>query len=453
MSTAGPARHIVFLVHYFPPLNSSGAKRVEALSKYFARSGRQVTVITTVKRRSDGDFTEPTPPGVTVHHISPLGRIRTSIEAMQSTVNDGTPMARPGVGRRVKNVIMRWFGQLPEPRLPWAFAMLSPLLASPIRSALCDADVVIGSNPPWPTLLAATFVRWRFRRPIVLDYRDHFSECHEMPGSRWAKRIETLIDRAMAQGADSIVTVSEPMARYYRAFNPQVTVITNGYDAEIIDAVCSRAAWRPRDQGQPVVVRYLGLITPDRIPRNVLGALLRLTSGGKVSVDDIRFECYGECSVLETAVSREYGALKPMFRFMSPVSYQRALELTATADYLLFAETSYKKTLSAQGILTTKLFEYLAVGRPIIADIDPSTIAGQMILRCGPVHFVSNDLDAFEAKFGHPAFVSPAATEEHPYVRSLSRSAQARQYLAHIDSLMGSVRRGVSADASQSKVQ
>ncbi|UUZ52982.1 hypothetical protein LP419_28515 [Massilia sp. H-1] len=50
---------IVFVVHYYPPVNSAGAKRVEALSKYFAAAGHEVTVVTTCKSDRDGLLTEP----------------------------------------------------------------------------------------------------------------------------------------------------------------------------------------------------------------------------------------------------------------------------------------------------------------------------------------------------------------------------------------------------------
>lgn len=47
--------HIVLIAYYYPPINSSGAKRAEALSKYFCAFGHHVTVITTRKTRADGD--------------------------------------------------------------------------------------------------------------------------------------------------------------------------------------------------------------------------------------------------------------------------------------------------------------------------------------------------------------------------------------------------------------
>lgn len=66
--------NVVFIVHYFPPVNSSGAKRVEAISKYLASDGNSVTVITTKKTASDGRFTEVYPKGVNVIELDGFGR-------------------------------------------------------------------------------------------------------------------------------------------------------------------------------------------------------------------------------------------------------------------------------------------------------------------------------------------------------------------------------------------
>src|SRR5690242_10535890 len=116
------AENIVLLVHYFPPINSSGAKRMEAMAKYFLRAGRSVTVITTQKSAADGDFTEPFPPGAVVHELDWLGRLAPSVAAAPPVPQPSAAPASAGFGRKLKELVMRWFGQIPDPRLPFAFS-------------------------------------------------------------------------------------------------------------------------------------------------------------------------------------------------------------------------------------------------------------------------------------------------------------------------------------------
>jgi glycosyltransferase involved in cell wall biosynthesis len=434
MTGAKKAGSIVFLVHYFPPLNSAGGKRIEALSKYFVRAGRRVAVLTTAKRAPAKAFSESVPEGVEVYPLDWLGRLSRHVvvegdaSALSTSGSGGT-----GLVRRIKNWVMHWCGQLPDPRLPFGLAFAAPTLAPEARRALEGADVVIGSSPPWPMLLAASLVRRRYRKPVVLDYRDHFSECHEMPGSRLAKAVETLIDARLARKATGLVTVSDPMARYYTRWNPSAAVIMNGFDPEVVDQVRRRAHWRPPRAGAAMTVRYLGVITPDRVPRNLLAALMHRNTQGGLNPSAVRFQFYGECSILQAVLRDEFEPLLPFFDFKPPVPYQQALELMVTSDYLLFSETSYKKTLSAQGILTTKLFEYLACGRPIIADIDPSMLAGQLIQRCGNHHLVAGSAEPFIELLASEAFMKPTQSIDHPHVQSLSRASQAAQYLELLD--------------------
>ena len=232
--------NIVFIVHYFPPVNSSGAKRIEAISKYLASDGHFVTVITTRKSASDGKFTEVYPKGVNVIELDDFGRRSASAE------NEGAfePMytKSPSLKRRFKDVVLKVLGQIPDPRLPFVLSFLRPSLSSDVTVALESADVVIGSAPPWPMLLAAVLCKKRFGIPCVLDYRDHFSECHEMPGGAFAKWLELKFDKYLVGNSDHVVAISAPMSSYYSGMTSKVTTIMNGYDHEVLDMARSQSA-------------------------------------------------------------------------------------------------------------------------------------------------------------------------------------------------------------------
>lgn len=432
------ARNVVFIVHYFPPINSSGAKRAEAMAKYFVRAGRNVTVITTRKTGSDGAFTEIFPEGVKVLQLDCFGRNGDSVEG--NGVHEPMYTGRPSLKRRIKEKVMDWFGQLPDPRLPFSFSFLSPWLDPAAKEALRSTDIVIGSCPPWPMLLAPVFIKWRFRKPIVLDYRDHFSECHEMPGSKFAKAVEKLVDVWLIKRADRLVTISAPMAQYYSQFHNRVSVILNGYDPEALELAKQRTRW-DFPKGRSLTIRYLGIVSPGRVPRNLLRALKTIASDKDLPRNDIRFEYYGNGAVLQKVLQAEYSELEGFFHFYPAVSYNEALQLMVNADYLLFCETSTGDTLSAQGILTTKLFEYVGSGRPVLADIAPDTLAGSTLKKAGQHHFVTNDSEAFCELFSSEKFWKPVESVVTPFAVTLSRAAQAEEYLQLLDECIHEERR------------
>lgn len=414
---------IVLIAHYYPPINSSGAKRAESLSKYFTAMGHDVTVITTRKRRSDGEFTEHVPKGVQLVELDGVGRERPSVDA------GGTfePMYsdRPSWTRRLKDCVMVMFGQLPDPRLPFALAFLSPWFAKRAEDAIRQADIVIGTTPPWPMALAALFCKLRFGRRCILDYRDHFSECHEMPGGRFAKWLEKVIDRRLVNAADHIVCISDPMSQYYRSLTSNVETILNGYDHEILED--ARVAGHVIRDGK-VRIRYMGIVSPGRIPHNLLKAVDELRVRQPELFSCLRFEFFGNAALVQDVIKTNYPEISSAFNFFSPIRYFESLKKIVEADYLLFSETSSIKTLSAQGILTTKLFEYIGSGRPILADISINTLAGNLLHKCEGRHIVSQSSEIFFNAISQPSFYERVPNQYSPVSTSLSREFQAIQY-------------------------
>lgn len=423
----GRAQNIVFIVHYFPPINSTGGKRVEALSKYFAREGRSVTVITTAKGAGDGPFSEAAPPGVRVLEIDALGRATPSVQSVPPTTESLPPR------RRARHLVQRWFGQLPDPRLPFALSFCSPFLAAEVVAALRSADVIVSSMPPWPTHLAALIAHWRFGKPVVIDYRDNFSRNHIMPGSSFAKLIEEKVDGLLARRATGVVVISEPMAEYYRRFTPRVRVVLNGFDDEIFDEV--RACRRTRVDRNPdaCIIRYMGRVSRDRIPRALIAALNDRAAAGELAPEALRFEFYGDATALREHLAGQPPAVRSIFHFLPAVPYREALDLMLDADGLLFVETSDSSNLSAKGVLTTKLFEYIAAARPVIAEIDPKTEAGRLLRRSGVGGVLGRSKEDFAAFLADTQRGAAGPAVDASFVRTLSRKSQALEYLAYLD--------------------
>jgi glycosyltransferase involved in cell wall biosynthesis len=431
------AEHIALFAYYFPPLSSSGAKRMEAMAKYFARAGRRVTVITQTKSHRDGLLSELAPPGVTVLELNKWGRLRPSPAASK----DGDVIQRaesaPGLLRRIKNLVLRVTGQLIDPRMPFPIAMWYPWLDPELCRVLETVDVVVGTCPPWPPLLAALNAGARFEIPVVLDYRDQLSCCHEMPGSRIAKRLEISLDGFLTRRATAVVAISEPLRDYYSRFHKDSFCILNGYDKERLDAAKARQPWASRKSGEPIRIRYMGLITEGRLPHNLLDAMEALFTAGHLPVDSVDVEFYGNCELMKQLVTKKYPKLRSFFHFFAAVPYDRALELIVSADHLLFCEQMIPalpgQEESAAGILPTKLYEYLASGRPVLANVPPDTLAGQFIRGASPKHIASRNTSEFIAHLRSDAFRNPAPVPTSKFVRTLSREVQAQRYLALLD--------------------
>jgi len=142
------------------------------------------------------------------------------------------------------------------------------------------------------------------------------------------------------------------------------------------------------------------------VPHNIMKALVRLKAHSPSDYEKFRIEFYGGCNLIKEAVKSLYPSIESAFFFYDSVPYLESLKLIVEADYLLFAETSSKNTLSAQGILTTKLFEYLGSGRPVLGDISDQALAGSFLKHGNKYNTVSVQEDVFFELFCHPDFYS-----------------------------------------------
>ncbi|HVW52325.1 MAG TPA: glycosyltransferase [Trinickia sp.] len=419
---------VVFFVHYFPPLNSTGSRRVESFAKYLARDGHEIVVISTRKTRRDGPLTETVPSYVRLYELDASGRCIGTQTPGESAVVTQPAAKRIHWTRRVRQQIMRLFGQLIDHRLLFAMALGSKKLDPRVSQELATADVFVSSCPPWPTHLAALVAARRFGKPWIADYRDQFSGNHVMNGTWFSDRIECAIDRALLKRATAVTVISGPMQTYYEDMHAVVHCVENGYDSELFDSVSATlqpAASSSADA--PIVVRYMGTITRDRIPHNLLAALERVNTRGK-STRQVRLEFFGDTRILEDFVSARHPNVKQWIDFRPAVPYRKSIEAMLTADALLFMETSSMSSLSARGVLTTKLFEYLASGRPIVADIDDATLAASYIKRASASHVVSRDVETLASALERLGAGEAVAAHDHDFVTGLSRREKARQF-------------------------
>ncbi len=417
---------VVFFVHYFPPLNSTGSRRVESFAKYLARSGHDIVIVSTRKTMRDGPLTEPIPAYVRLYEIDRSGRLVKTDCSATPTANGAAK--RIHWTRRLRQRLMRLFGQALDHRLAFAFALRSSQLDAKVVEELSTADVFVSSCPPWPAHLAALFARRRFGKPWIADYRDQFSGNHVMNGSWLSDKVELWIDRALLKRATAVTVISGPMQTYYADMHSLVECVENGYDSEVFDRLRAELPAEPAgNAGKPAIIRYMGTITRDRIPHGLLAALEKVVADPAGCSRTIKIEFYGDTRILEDHVNARCPGLKPWITFLPAVPYVKSIEAMLTADALLFIETSDLSSLSARGVLTTKLFEYLASGRQILAEIDDATLAASYIRRASPHHVVSRDVDTLVAALRHIGVDRPAEPNDS-FVSSLSRKEKAREF-------------------------
>ena len=380
---------IILICHYFPPHNNCGVRRVLYWANSLANKGHDVTVLTT--RKAKEKFR---PEGVDqkVKIVDfYYGRLRSledgEISSFGFSAQSDMVWWQKFFVKIKRKLINPTFGQIADPNLlSVVVTMLSFWLKVKLGSKHIKIDfsdtTIISTAPPWSMHLLGAALSNLFSRPLFIDYRDQFSKNH-MFGSYFSG-LEYKIDRFLCSRGQKVITISPSMNTYYSSLSTDTTMIMNGYDPELFWPNTSYII-----RSTPFSIRYFGSIHHStRLPGILLEAL-------KETKANVTLDFYGDVPLIADYLL-ENPELNKNVTVNPGVPLAQVRELMADSDFNLMCETMSGASLSHSGVMTTKLFEYLAVERPVLALISSNSdmvsalsVSGLLI---GPFQSVSEVL-------------------------------------------------------------
>lgn len=220
-------------------------------------------------------------------------------------------------------------------------------------------DTVITSSPPHSTQLIGLQLKKEFNLKWLADLRDPWTEIYYnklLFRTNWAKKIDYRYEQACLQNADTLIVVSEDIKRRLGEARETILekthVIPNGFDEEDFSHE------RTKNDAGIKYISYVGNLGLQYPIEEFLKTFSEL-----VKVDEqwrIRF--VGNVSdVLITEIQKL--GLEKWVEFTPYVEHKKAVEYMINSDLLLLI---IPNTENNKGILTGKLFEYIATGNPII---------------------------------------------------------------------------------------
>ena len=349
----------------FPPLGGGGVLRATKLARYLPGEGWRLSVLCTEElwvAHRDPSLLAEIPASVTVHRIPrPFSRPKQSAAGrMHSSANEGILRS---IGRGLRRVY-RSMIQIPDPFVGWA------IRASRVsRSSAGDPDVIIASGPPHSMLFGGALLARRLSRPLVMDYRDEWTlSPFYRTAIPWRSVLERWIERWGLRRAAMVVFVSEASAARYREAFPEMAdrcaVIPNGYDpADFVD-LPPYSPYVPGDD-RPIRIGHFGSLHDRRDPTVFLAALGRIVGSPPGDLPPIELVLAGIIGTNQERLARQlvparHLAIEPF------KAHREALKRMASCDILLVLSNHEEAGPAA---LTGKIFEYLGMGRPILAIV------------------------------------------------------------------------------------
>ncbi len=354
---------VLLVTLYFPPAGGGGVQRPLKLATHLPAYGIETHVLAPDDPKwvhRDDELAPPTQAWVhRAQYFGPTGK-RPADELHGTEGLERFAAQARLFGRRLL---------VPDENVSWNLTAI-PAATRIVKQEGIDA--VITTSPPnsihliGASVKRLTGVRW------VADLRDSIAaHPHRRTDSlavRTKEKTGEAIARLVARSADAIVTAAEAISEETRSLEPraEVTTIPNGCDFDDFAGLEYR-------RGDRFTITHAGSFFGKRSPRPFLQAL----ADSKL---DVVARFVGDFRPADREWAEGLG-LGDRLELHPYTSHRRALELQRSSDalLLLIPEAGGR----GRGVLSGKVFEYLAAERPILAVVPPDGAAAELIGEVG----------------------------------------------------------------------
>jgi len=355
---------VLLVTMYFPPAGGGGVQRPLKFATHLPALGIETHVLAPDDPKwiyVDPELQPPTQ--AWVHRARYLGpRSRKLAEELHGR------RGLDRISRQARSFSRRLL--VPDENVSWNLTAI-PAAVRIVRAE--QIDVVLTTSPPNSVHLIGAAVKRTTGARWVADLRDsigaHPHRRTERAVVRAKEKVSEQVARLVARQADAIVTASDAIAAEARALEPKgvVVPILNGADFDDFAGLEYR-------RGERFRITHTGSFFGKRDPRPFLQALA--DSG----LDDVVVRFVGDFRSADRdwAAQLDLGDRLELHPYV-PRRQSLALQRDSDALLLLIPEAGGR----GKGVLSGKVFEYLAAERPILAAVPPDGAAAELIEEIG----------------------------------------------------------------------
>ncbi len=353
-------KRLLLLTYYWPPAAGAGVQRWLKMVKYLAAQGWQCTVYCPSNApyaQLDESLARDLPPSVQVIGTRAVDASRLMAQKAKNGKNT-TPVDSGSV--KSQKGLVKWLRAnlfIPDAKMLWIIPS-TRYLQRWLREN--PQDVLISTGPPHTMHLIARRLKRKTGIPWLADFRDPWVKIdymHHLPLTTWAKRIHEKQERSVLLEADAVTIVTPGWQADYQAIRPHgIHLVPNGYDPADFEGL---QAYRPT---LPLTLLHIGQLNADRNPRPLWEAIANLHTQKRISPELLQVKLIGAVDgVIRQEVEQK--GIATYLDYHPSVPHSSVPQELKSAGALLL---SINDTPTAKSILTGKVYEYLASGRPII---------------------------------------------------------------------------------------
>lgn len=356
-------KKVLIITYYWPPVGGAGVQRWLKFSKYFREFGWEPIIYTP----SNPDFPifdetllKDVPKDLTVlktEITEPYDLYRKIMRKKKTeTVNQG--FLSEGKENSFLQSLMIWVRGnffIPDARKFWIKPSINYLSDYVSKNKI---DAIISTGPPHSMHLIALGLKHKCNLPWIADFRDPWTGIDfysQLKLSKWADKKHHELEYKVLNTADKVVTVSPSCAFDLSALGKkQVEVVTNGYDED--DFKLSNLKIE-----EGFVFHHTGALNKDRNPQTLWRVLSDLCKEHQDLKQDLKLKFTGKTDAIVFESLKQLGLESNTIK----VAYMPHSEIVRAMCESPILLLPLNNTPNNKGVLSGKLFEYLAAHRPI----------------------------------------------------------------------------------------
>lgn len=373
-------KKVLIITYYWPPSGGGGVQRWVKFVKYLPKFNIEPIVLTVDSDYAaypllDDSLFKDVDTGLEVSRtksFEPLNLYSKVSPNKEIPYGGFANEENPGVFQMISRFIRGNFF-IPDARIGWnnfAFRKAMELIRK------YNIDTVITSSPPHSTQLIGLKLKQELGIHWIADMRDPWTDIYyykKMFHTSLAKKLDRRKEYDVLMNADKIIVVSDSIKRLFNKKitdknNDKIVVIPNGFD----DIDFTNSDIVPNDN---FTITYTGTIADNY---NIDGFIKALISFKERNTDArIQLKFVGHVSK-KYHTMLESSLLNNICVFHNHVDHDSSISFLQKSDSLFLAIPNVPHN---DGILTGKLFEYLASQKPVIGvgpvDGDASSIISE----------------------------------------------------------------------------
>jgi len=345
-------KKVLIITYFFPPRPAVASIRLGGLAKYLPEFGWEPTILT-AKLPSPADaryqVIETPDSDLLLEWKRRLGfsTDKTFREQMGQTGKNDTVV--DSLLNIAKEIVA-----YPDYQKHW-YSDALPVARDLLNTEHYDA--IISSAGPAATHMIAHNLKREFNILWIADFRDLWTQHQNYSFSRIRKFFETNLEVKTLSDANAITTVSQPLAdKLHQIHHTPVSVISNGFDPELLNHTASLTS--------KFSINYTGRVYRGKMdPEPLFKVIRKLIDEHKMDPSDMEIHFWGCNETWLQGMIDKYD-LNPVITLHDAVPHEQALEIQRRSQILLLFTWNDPRE---EGIVTGKIFEYLAARRPVLA--------------------------------------------------------------------------------------